>query len=59
MGFFDPRDEQVLTATWTARQGVHPVSSDLPDAWVNALGRIGRDLNVRQYGGDRADRLGR
>ncbi|MFE7417913.1 hypothetical protein [Rhodococcus sp. NPDC057529] len=41
----------MLTATWTAGQGVHLVSSDLPDAWVNALGRIGRDLNVRQYGG--------
>lgn len=51
VGFFDPRGEQVLTATWIPRQGVHLVSSDLPDAWVNALGRVGRDLNVRQYGG--------
>ncbi|QSE95179.1 hypothetical protein JWS13_44580 [Rhodococcus pseudokoreensis] len=51
-GFFgNPRGEQVLTATWVAREGVRLVSSDLPDAWVNALGRVGRDLNVRQYGG--------
>ncbi|MCZ4590044.1 hypothetical protein O4328_41545 [Rhodococcus opacus] len=51
VGFFNSRGEQVLTATSIARQGMHLVSSDLPDAWVNALGRVGRDLNVRQYGG--------
>jgi hypothetical protein len=45
------RDEQVLTATWTEQHGVDLVSSDLPDAWADALHRLGRDLHVRQYGG--------
>lgn len=44
------RDE-VLTATWTEQQGVDLVTSDLPNAWSNALRRLGRDLHVRQYGG--------
>jgi hypothetical protein len=51
VGFFASRGEQVMTASWIARQGVHLVTSDLPNTWVNALGRIGHDLNVRQYGG--------
>lgn len=44
-------DEQVLAATWTPQRGVEVESSDLPDAWLGALERIGRDLHVCQYGG--------
>jgi hypothetical protein len=54
---FRDHDEQVLTATWTEDHGIVLVSSDLPDAWANALHLLGRDLHVRQYGGsiDRID----
>lgn len=52
INFFESEpQERVLTATWTPDGGVELVSSDLPDAWVNALIRLGRDLRVRQYGG--------
>jgi len=43
-------DEQVLAATWTPQRGVEVESSDLPDAWLAASKRIGRDLHVCQYG---------
>lgn len=48
--FGQARDEQVLTATWTPRRGIEVESSDLPDAWLSALRRIGRDLHACQYG---------
>ncbi|GAA1463552.1 hypothetical protein [Williamsia maris] len=48
--FGQARNEQVLTATWTQERGVEVESSDLPDAWLSALGRIGRDLHLCQYG---------
>lgn len=48
--FGQARHEQVLTATWTPQRGVEVESSDLPDAWLFALARIGRDLRVCQYG---------
>ncbi|WP_143069523.1 hypothetical protein [Rhodococcus maanshanensis] len=48
---FDHR-EQVLTATWTPQDGVRVTFSDLPDPWLISLDRLGRDLKVRQYGGD-------
>lgn len=44
-------DEQVLAATWTPQRGVEVESSDLPDAWLAGVERIGRDLRVYQYGG--------
>ncbi|WP_207837906.1 hypothetical protein [Williamsia soli] len=55
--FPEPGYEQVLLASWTSGTSVQVASSDLPDPWLNALHRLGRDLHVRHYAGtiDRID----
>jgi hypothetical protein len=42
--------ECVLTGSWTPEHGVEVASSTLPAPWLTALGRLGHDLHVRQYG---------
>lgn len=46
-----PRKERVLTAQWTPHSGVEVTTSDLPETWSDALGRLANDLHVRQYNG--------
>lgn len=42
--------EDILTASWNPRDGLVVTFADLPDAWLAALDRLGRDVPVRQYG---------
>ncbi len=47
---FDTHDT-VLTASWTPGDGIVVTSSELPEPWHRALGRLGRDLRVRHFNG--------
>ena len=51
MNVFFPNLEPRLRAVWTSSGGTEELASEMPAAWVRALGRLGADLHVRQYAG--------
>ncbi|WP_082895579.1 hypothetical protein [Rhodococcoides corynebacterioides] len=51
MNVFFPNLEPRLRAAWTSSGGIGIFASEMPTAWVRALGRLGADLHVRQYAG--------